>query len=266
MIPERRAECQNNRIVWRLVVLLVTLAGLTAGAPAGGATDVRAAVEAFVARLADVSIADLVIEQTLTLYHPDGRHPQSTGEQRVLFKVPQRQRIEQKVEGRREVRLSVGDRVWVRQADGKTYEVPVPQGGGERTYLLVPFRRSAADLLAEWRARGVREDVSHPTRLAGRPALVIGARPGERDVPAVWFDREYGVLRFVTRERFPKGPALVDITFSEHRPLRGGFHFPYRQEVFVDGRLLMRITVRSVAADTGLADALFDPEALARER
>jgi len=266
MIPKRRVECQNNRIVRRLVVPLVTLACLAAGAPADGSTDVRAAVEAFVARLQDVSIADLLIEQTLTLYDPAGRLPQSTGEQRVLFKLPQRQRVEQKVEGRREVRLWVGDRVWVRQADGKTYAVPATGRGGDRTYLLVPFRRSAADLLAEWRARGVREDVSHTTRVAGRPALVIGARPGEQDVPAVWFDREYGVLRIVTRERFPKGPALVDITFSEHRPLRGGFHFPYRQEVFVDGRLLMRITVRSVAANTGLPDALFDPEALARER
>lgn len=266
MIPKRRAECQNNPAVWRLVVCLAVLPGLAASEPAGPVTEVQAAVEAFVARFADVSIADLVIERTFTLYHRDGRHPHLTGEERILFKLPQRQRVEQKLEGRHEIRLSVGDRAWVRQADGKTYEMPAAPLGGDRTYLLVPFRRGAADLLAEWRARGVRDDVSHTTRVGGRTALVIGARAGDRDVPAVWFDREYGVLRIVSREQLPTGPALVDVTFSEHRPLQGGFYFPYRQEVFLDGRLLMRITVRTVAANTGLADALFDPEALARER
>ena len=266
MIPKRRAECQNNPAVWRLVVFLVVLPGLAASEPARPVPEVQAAVEAFVARLADVSIGNLVIEQDITLYHPDGRHQQSTGEQRVSFKLPQRQRVEQKLEGHREVRLSVGDRVWIRQADGKTYEMPAARPGGDRTHLLVPFRRSTADLLAEWRARGVRDDVSHRTRVGNRTALVIGARAGDRDVPAVWFDREYGVLRIVSRERLPTGPALLDVTFSEHRQLQGGFYFPYRQEVFVDGRLLLRITVRAVAVDTNLPDALFDPEALARER
>ncbi|MBI2157321.1 MAG: hypothetical protein HYU26_10525 [Candidatus Rokubacteria bacterium] len=250
----------------RLIALLALLAGLGAAAPPGAAQDARAAVEAFVARLADVRIADLVIRQTLTLYHPDGRHPHSTGEQQVFFKLPRRQRVEQTVEGRREVRLAVGDQAWIRQADGKTYEVPAGGRGSDRTHLLVPFRRSAADLLAEWRALGVRDDVTHTTRVGGRAVTVIGARPGEHDTPAVWLDAERGVLRFITRERLPKGPGVVDVAFSEHRPLPGGFHFPYRQEAFVDGKLVVLITVRSVAVNTNLPDALFDPGALARER
>ena len=247
------------------VALVVVLLSLAAVVSAGVAQDARAAVEAFVARLSDVRITDLVIQQNLTLYHPDGRHPQSTGEQRVLIKLPQRQRLEQTVEGRREVRLAVGDRVWIRQPDGKTYETPAGGGGSDRTHLLVPFRRRAADLLAEWRSLGVRDDVSHVTRLRGRAVTVIGARPGDRDVPSVWLDAEYGVVRFVTRERLPAGPGVVDLAFSEHRSLPGGFHFPHRQEAFVDGKLLVLITVRSVRVNTNLPDALFDPEALRKE-
>ncbi len=244
-------------------MLLASVLGV--GASPGVAQDAKAAVAAFVARLSDVAVTDMVIVQNVTLYHPDGRHPQSTGEQRALFKLPRRQRLEQTVEGQREVRLAVGDRVWVRQADGKTYEMPAGERGSDRTHLLVPFRRSAADLLAEWRSLGVRVDVSHVTRVGGRAVTVIGAKPGERDVPSVWVDGEYGVIRFVTRERLPQGPGLVDVAFSEHRPLAGGFYFPHRQEAFVDGKLLLLITVRSVRVNAGLPDSLFDPEALRRE-
>jgi outer membrane lipoprotein-sorting protein len=231
------------------------------------AADARSAVEAFVARVAGAQVTDLAIEQTFTLFSPDGRQPQSTGEQRVWVKVPRRQRVDQVVEGRREVRLSVADKVWVRSADGKVSEASAAEREHDRTHLLMPFRRTAADVLAEWRSLGIRDDVSHETRVTpGRTLTVIGAQPGERATPAVWLDPEYGVVRFIRRERLPKGEGLVDLAFSEHRPLAGAFFFPHRQEAFVDGKLLVLIVVRSVAVNTGLPDSVFDPDALRRER
>jgi hypothetical protein len=230
------------------------------------AADARAAVEAFVARLAGAAVADLTIEQTFTLYHPDGRHPQSTGEQRVWTKLPRRQRVEQVMDGRREIRLTVGDQVWIRTGAGRVYEAPPLERERDRTHLMMPFRRTAADVLAEWRALGVRDDVSHVTRLAGRAVTVIGAQPGERDTPSVWLDPEHGVVRFIRRERLPKGEGVVDLAFSEHRALAGAFAFPYRQEAFVDGKLLLLVVVRSVTVNTSPADALFDPESLRRAR
>jgi hypothetical protein len=250
--------------VGRGITLVVLLVGLPAGS-LWAVSDARTAVEAFVARLADVAINDLVVQQTVTLYHPDGLHPQSTGEERLYLKMPQRQRLERVMEGQRTVRLAVGDRIWIRRGDGHTYEMPAGERRADGTHLLVPFSRSAADLLAEWRALGVRDDLSHGTRAAGRPVTVIGARPGETNVPAVWFDAERGVVRFVTRQTLPTGPALLDLTFSEHRPLPGGFPFPHRQEAFVGGKLVVLVIVRSVAVNTNPPDRLFDPDALARE-
>jgi len=249
--------------VVRALAVLVVVA--FAAAAAQGA-DARAAIETYFGRLSGVQIKDLVIEQTFTLYHPDGLHPRSTGEQRVYVKVPRRQRIEQTIEGAREVRLAVGDRVWIRQRDGKTYEAPPSQREGERTYLLVPFQRTADDLLAEWRTFGIRDTVAHVARVRGRAVTVLGAQPGDRDSPSVWLDEEYGVVRFVTREKLPTGEALVDLALSEHRPIAGGFFFPHRQEAFVGGKLLMLIVVRSVVANINLADELFDPDALRRGR
>jgi len=248
--------------VRRAGVLPLLLVLISVGVPGASGQDARAAVEAFAARLSDVQINDLVIDQNLTLYHPDGQRRASAGEQRMLFKLPQRQRVEQTVDGQQEIQLTVGDRVWVRRADGRVSQVSAVAPMPSVTHLLVPGKRRAADLLAEWRARGVRDDVSHVARLGGRPVTVIGAHPGDREVPAVWLDADYGIVRIVTRERLPNGARLLDLTLSEHRPLVGGLYFPHRQEVFVDGKLLLLLTVRSVAINTNPADALFDPASL----
>jgi len=243
---------------------MLILAALLLVAAASG-SDARTAVDAFVARLGEVNVADLVIEQTLTLFDPGGRHPQSSGEQRVYVKLPRRQRVEQTIDGQKEVRLTVAHRLWVRGFDGKTVEVPLP-GARDATQLLVPFRRTGADLLAEWKVLGIRDDVSYVTRSGDRTVTVIGARPGERAVPQVWLDPERGVVRFVTREKLPSGDGVIDLALTEHRPLVGGFALPHRQEAFVDGKLVVRVVVRSAAVNTGLDDALFDPDALRRGR
>jgi hypothetical protein len=98
--------------------------------------------------------------------------------------------------------------------------------------------------------------------VGARQVTVIGARPGDRDVPAVWLDPDYGVVRLITREQLPNGAKLVDLTLSVHRPRAGRLYFPYRQEMFVDGKLLMLFTVRSIAINTNPADALFEPASL----
>jgi hypothetical protein len=73
-------------------------------------------------------------------------------------------------------------------------------------------------------------------------------------------------VRVVRRQRLPRGEGLVDLSFSEHRPLAGAFAFPYRQEAFVDGKLVLLVVVRAVAINTNPPDALFDPESLRRLR
>lgn len=260
-----RGRAPYNRGVARRLLLVLALPALALAADAADGSGARRAVEAFVARLGGAGITDLTIRQTLTIYDPGGRQPASTVEQVLSVKLPRRQRLEQVVEGQREVRLIVDERAWVRRADGRTYEVP-RDPARERTHLLTPLTRTALDLLAEWKALGVRDDVSHETRVRGRPVTVIGVGPNDHEHPAVWLDGEYGVIRVVTRERLPQGEALVDLALSEHRPLQGGFYFPYRQELFADSKLLFLVTVRSVAVNTNPPDALFDPEALGRER
>ena len=232
----------------------------------GLAADGKSAVEAYVARLAGTTIEDLSAVQTFSLYHPDGRQPAVTGSQRLFLRLPQSQRLEQEIEGRREIRVTVGDRVWIRQGDGRTYEAPPSEGRRDRVHLLTAFQRGAADLLREWESAGVRVDVSDEVLAAGRAVTIVGAKAGERDRPAVWVDPEYGVIRFITHERLAKGSTLVDIVFSDHRPLVDRFFYPYRQEVFAEGKLLALVAVRSVAVNTRLAPELFDPEALKRGR
>lgn len=248
-----------------MITRLAILAVLLVAPAAVGSSEATSAVEGFVARMAGATIADLAVEQSFTLYHREGRLPQSSGEQRVWLKLPGRQRVEEVVEGRRTVRLIVDDRAWERGPDGRVSEARV-QRDHERTQLIMPVRRTAGELLAEWRGLGVRDDVSHVTHVNGRAITVIGAQPGERNTPAVWLDPDRGIVRFIRRERLPSGDALVDLTLSEHRPLLKSFAFPYRQEVFVDGKLLLLVVVRSVSVNSGLRADLFDVEALRQGR
>jgi hypothetical protein len=233
-------------------------------ASSSGGEGVRSAVEEYVTRIADVSVVDLSVRQTVTIYHPDGRHPLSLGEQRLFVKLPGRQRLEQTLEGRREVRLVVDDRGWIRGPDGRVREAAPTER--DRSHALAPLKRSAPDLLAAWKRLGIREDVSERARFHGRPVTVIGASAQDRTAPAVWLDPEYGVVRVITRETLPRGPVLADLTLSEHRRVAGGYFYPYRQELFADGRLLVLVVVQSVEVNRGLSDALFDPEALRAER
>jgi len=261
-------RCRRPRGVVRWlapIVLVVTVALLPVPRPTVGqvGSDARRAVEDFVARFGEAEVTDLVVTQTLTLYHPDGRHPQSTGEQRLFVKLPNRQRLEQTVDGRKEVHLAVGDRTWVWR-EGKVTEATSSER--QRPQLITPFKRGADDLLAEWKARGVRTDVSHVTRYRRRTVTVIGAAPDDRQVPAVWLDPDYGVVRLVTREKVGSREGVVDLTLSEHRPLRDRVFFPFREEFFADSRLLFVISVKSVDVNRGLSDELFDPDGLRRLR
>jgi len=244
-----------------LVTAVVVPVNRLTAAPVG--SDARRAVEDFVGRFGEVEITDLVITQTLTLYHPDGRHPQSTGEQRLFVKLPHRQRLEQTIDGQKEVRLAVGDRTWVWR-EGKVTEATSLER--QRPQFVTPFKRGVDDLLADWKARGVRTDVSHVTRYRRRTVTVIGAAPDDRQVPAVWLDPEYGVVRLVTREKVGPREGIVDLTLSEHRPLRDGVFFPFREELFADSRLLFAISVKSVDVNRGLPEELFDLDALRRLR
>jgi len=135
--------------VRRALVLPIVLAAIAAGAPTA-AQDARAAVEAFVARVWDVQISDLVIDQSLTLYHPDGQRRVSGGEQRMLFKLPQRQRVETELAGQLIERVlpGAGDR-------------------HRRTLLVKGARDRAADSAARaGDERGLARQVEHWSLLA----------------------------------------------------------------------------------------------------
>lgn len=249
------------RALGPLLIVALVLAPVSGRA----ADEARRAVVSFLDRISGVTVTDLTIRQQVTIYHADGLHPHSTGDQVLYVKGPHRRRVEQMVDGRREVHLTVGGRAWVRLADGRVEEVPRDRRGPDRTDLCAPLTRRPADLLAEWRNLGVRDDVSHQVEVRRRPVTVIGAKAGDRDSPAVWLDHEYGVVRVIART-LPTGRGLVDLTCSEHRPVASALYFPHRQELFSGGKLLLRLIVHSVTINGSVPDALFDPDALRRER
>ena len=237
-----------------VIGLCAALAGVAVAA------EPRVALERFLARTGGTPLRDLTLEQDLTVFNPEGRAAFATGTQRLVVRFPDRQRVEQVVEGRTEVRLTVRGRTWRRGPDGQVSTLPTERA--HTIVLAVPPQRSVDEVLTEWRSFGIRDDRSHETRVAGRAVTVIGAQAGERDRPAAWLDPEFGIIRFVAREPADTGSVFTDIAFSDHRPLVGAVFFPYRQETFRSGKLIVRLIVRTAAANTGPPDSLFDPAAL----
>ncbi len=72
------------------------------------------------------------------------------------------------------------------------------------------------------------------------------------------------MIRLVWREKLPAREGVVDLALSDHRRVVSDFFYPFRREIFLDGRLLTRVTIRDVAVNTNLPDDLFDPAALRR--
>src|SRR5262245_63547117 len=65
----------------------------------------------------------------------------------MYFKVPQRQRVEQTLDGQREIQITVGNKVWVRRVDGRVVEFPAVEPLRTLPTVLIPVKRRAEELL-----------------------------------------------------------------------------------------------------------------------
>ena len=102
----------------------LVIGALAALASVAGAAEPRVALERFLARTAGTALRDLTLEQDLTVFNPEGRAAFATGTQRLVVRFPDQQRVEQVVEGRTEVRLTVRGRTWRRGPDGAVTTLP----------------------------------------------------------------------------------------------------------------------------------------------
>jgi outer membrane lipoprotein-sorting protein len=79
---------------------------------------------------------------------------------------------------------------------------------------------------------------------------------GECPYTKMWMDKEHLVL--VKAESQDPEPTMM--LFSDFRELKGGWEIPYKTEVYVDGKLLSSILVKSIEINKGLSDDLFNPD------
>ncbi|NQT95400.1 MAG: outer membrane lipoprotein-sorting protein [Candidatus Omnitrophica bacterium] len=55
------------------------------------------------------------------------------------------------------------------------------------------------------------------------------------------------------------------MVFSDFRELGSNWKFPYRTETYVNDKLISKVTIRSVRINTGLADSIFNADAIAAD-
>jgi len=92
----------------------------------------------------------------------------------------------------------------------------------------------------------------------GRPAWVVGGRPGDTHSPQYWIDRERLVLLRLLQPWPGDTTRTFDARFLNYRPLAGGWIAP-RVEAYVAGRRVLLEEYSDLRAGVAVDPTLFDP-------
>ncbi|HEX9951761.1 MAG TPA: hypothetical protein VGB53_08340 [Rubricoccaceae bacterium] len=254
----------------RPLLLLVLLAGVAACAPARHtATDAsaassprppadsasglpetaRALVEAVRARHGATWYRTLAFVQETTFHTPSGPRVQTWYEAGA---VPGRLRIDVAPLGEAGTFLFTVDSTFL-APPGR----PVVRRGGGNPLMLFGFDivTIPADVtLAGMAALGIDTTAVRADVWEARPAIVVGAAPGDTTAPQVWFDRERLVfVRLIERQ----GDGLSEVRFRAYEPLGGGWIAPH-VEAYQNGVLVQEERYRAIRADVVLPEGTFD--------
>ncbi len=228
----------------------------TPGAPVGqtvAAAQVRSARD--LVRMAQAMHSErfyrsLTFRQTTTFYGEQGTRSETWIE---ALELPGLLRIDLPEPGQGNVVIYRGDSTYVYREG--TQVVARPGGNpllqlGFDLYWLPPMRA-----LAYMADAGIDTSVVTENAHAGRPAWVIGARPGDTTSAQVWYDRERLVfLRLIQND----GEEVTDIRFEGYEPLAGGWIAP-RVEIYSDGVLVMTEDYHDLRTAVDLPAGTFTP-------
>jgi hypothetical protein len=177
---------------------------------------------------------------------------------RSLLVAGRGHRLELQRAGGKEIVLTVDGRRW-RWVEGKKPAAPVRAPEDPLSALVA---RTAPDPGGErglgWaEALGVDPEVVSLSRLEGRVAFVIGARPWEGERPQLWIDRDLRVpVRLVTKPA--GGPRVEALLLGFGSALTGPRH-PERVVRLEDGRAVETLRFLRVEVDAPVDPALMAP-------
>lgn len=195
------------------------------------------------------------VQKTVTI-KPDGTRDEKTWYE--AMSIPGRLRIDIDP-------LDKGDGVIF--AGGKIYQFRDGKTPGGRDFvhpLLVlgfdVYHQSPETTISQVKGLGIDLSTVHEAKWQGRDHYVVGAKPGETNVPHFWVDKKdlYFTRLFQMTGRERKN--LSETQFNKYYKVKGGGWVSPEVLFFTDGKPTMEEYYSDVQVDVPLADDLWNPE------
>lgn len=123
------------------------------------------------------------------------------------------------------------------------------------------YRQPVERTVAQLEALGHDLSVMHEDTWQGRPALVVGAPPGDTTSMQFWVDRDRLLtVRTIRPGGADPGSSVRDVRFDDYEPLGEAWISPMMR-FYADGRLVSEEVYTEIRRDVPLPDSLFDPSA-----
>ena len=114
------------------------------------------------------------------------------------------------------------------------------------------------ELIALCQRLGVDLSVNSLGRLGTRIAYVLGAKPGEKERPQIWIDKEwFEPIRVVYKDTYHGKSGIWDMQWREWNSREAGETVPHVIERRFDGQLISRSEVQKSTPNARLSESLF---------
>lgn len=211
------------------------------------------------------NIRTLKVEQEVTLFGDPNAPRGVTVEGQTMIMSPSgfRQSRQSTTGGKDVLFLYTKKRTWIRDEGGND------QIKRTRRDVLADYF-SAGKPMSRWdagerlqkslKAMKVNVDRVSFQRFSGAVNYVVGAKPGEKDKPQVWFDKDSLLLTRIIRpeSRASGKKVLVDIQLTGWGSPEAGNWFPKTVEIYEDGKLKERWVTVSADRNKNLGAELFE--------
>ena len=105
---------------------------------------------------------------------------------------------------------------------------------------------------------GIDMSVNSLARLGTRVAYVLGAKPGDKDRPQIWIDKEwFEPIRVIYKDTYHGKSGFWDLQWREWNSREGGDSVPHIIERHFDGQLVSRSEVQKAITNARLNESLF---------
>jgi hypothetical protein len=107
---------------------------------------------------------------------------------------------------------------------------------------------------------GIDLTLMHEENFEGRPAYVVGAKPGDLQTLQFWIDKEHLYFVRMLRPSEKQAGAVQDVRFQDYKTVEGGGWLAEHVAIVADGKVVFEELYSDIKINPKLSEKLFDPD------